>query len=84
MMFVWAAERFKINLVSFECEAIGKVVEFIDKTSIFKEVILNLKIVAKDTEIERINSAIKSARKYSLIAESIKSDIKIEPEIKII
>ena len=52
MMFVWAAERFKINLVSFECEAIGKVVEFIDKTSIFKEIILKLKIVAKETTIE--------------------------------
>ena len=84
MMLVWATERFKINLVSFECEAIGKVVEFIDKTSIFKEIILKLRIVAKDTTIEKINSAIKSARKYSLIAESIKPDIKIEPEIKII
>ncbi len=84
MMFIWAVERSKIDLVSFECEAIGKVVEFIDKTSIFKEITLNLKIIAKGTTIKKINTAIKSARKYSLIAESIKSDIKIEPEIKII
>ena len=83
MMFIWATERFKINLVSFECYAIGKVAESIDKTSAFKEIVLKLKIEAKDTKIEKINSAIKSARKYSLIAESIKSDIKIEPEIKI-
>ena len=52
MMFIWATERFKIDLVSFECDAIGKVVEFIDKTSIFKEIILKLKIVSKDTTIE--------------------------------
>lgn len=84
MMFIWATERFKINLISFECDAIGKVAESIDKTSAFKEIILKLKIEAKDTKIEKINNAIKSARKYSLIAESIKPDIKIEPEIKII
>ncbi len=84
MMFIWAAERYKIDLVSFECEASGKVAEFIDKTSIFKEVVLKLKIIARNTTAEKINSVIKSARKYSLIAESIKAEITIEPEIKII
>ena len=84
MMFVWATERFKIDLVSFECEALGKVTEFMDKTSIFNEIILKLNIVARNTTPEKINSVIKSARKYSLIAESIKAEVKIEPEIKII
>jgi len=84
MMFIWATERFKIDLVSFECEATGKVTEFMDKTSIFKEITLKLEIVARNTTPEKINSAIKSARKYSLVAESIKGEIKMEPEIKII
>jgi organic hydroperoxide reductase OsmC/OhrA len=84
MMFIWATERFKIDLVSFQCEASGKVTEFMDRTSIFKEVVLKLKIVARNTTAEKINNVIKSARKYSLIAESIKAEIKIEPEIKII
>jgi len=84
MMFIWATERFKIDLVSFECKANGKVTEFMDKTSIFKEIFLKLKIVARNTTPEKINSAIKSARKYSLVAESIKAEVKIEPEIKII
>ena len=84
MMFIWAAERFKIDLVSFECEAIGKVVEFMDKTSTFKEIVLKLKIVARNTTPEKINSVIRSARKYSLVAESIKAEVKIEPEIKIV
>lgn len=84
MMFIWATERFKIDLVSFECETIGKVTESMDKTSIFKEILLKLKIVARNTTHEKINSAIKSARKYSLVAESIKAEIKVEREIKII
>lgn len=84
MMFIWAAEKFKIDLVSFECEAAGKVTEFMDKTSIFKEVVLKLKIAAKNTTAEKINKIIKTARKYSLVAESIKAEVKIEPEIKII
>jgi organic hydroperoxide reductase OsmC/OhrA len=84
MMFIWATERFKIDLVLFECESIGKVTEFMDKTSIFKEIVLKLKIVARNTTPEKINSVIKSARKYSLVAESIKAEVKIEPEIKII
>ena len=84
MMFIWATERFKIDLATLDCEATGKVTEFMDKTSIFKEVVLKLKIVARNTTPEKINNAIKSARKYSLVAESIKAEIKIEPEIKII
>jgi organic hydroperoxide reductase OsmC/OhrA len=84
MMFIWATERFKIDLVSFECEAVGKVTEFMDKTSIFNEIVLKLKIVARNTTTEKINSVIKSARKYSLVAESVKAEIKIEPDIRII
>jgi organic hydroperoxide reductase OsmC/OhrA len=84
MMFIWATERFKIDLVSFECAAIGKVTEFMDKTSIFNEIVLKLRIVAKNTTPEKINSVIKSARKYSLVAESIKAEVKIEPEIIIV
>ena len=40
MMVIWAMERFKIELVSFECEAEGEVEEFIDRTSWFKRVTL--------------------------------------------
>ena len=83
MMFVWACERFKIDLVSVTIEAAGKVVENIDKTSIFTEILLKIRIKAKNTTEERIKSAIRSAKKYSLVAESIKAELKIEPEIEI-
>ena len=36
MMVIWAMERFKIDLVSFECEALGEVEEFMDRTSCSK------------------------------------------------
>ncbi|MCL5772355.1 MAG: OsmC family protein [Actinobacteria bacterium] len=83
MMFIWACERFKIKLVSLKIEASGKVLENMDKTSIFSEILLKIKITAKDTTEVKINSALKSARKYSLVAESIKAELKIESEIKI-
>ena len=84
MMFIWACERFKISLVSLKIYAEGKVVENMDKTSIFGEILLKVKITAKDTTEVKIKSALKSARKYSLVAESIKAEIKIEPEIEIL
>lgn len=84
MMFLWACERFKINLVSLKIDAAGKVIENIDRTSEFSEILLKIKITAKDASEDRIKSAIKSARKYSLIAESIRAEIRIEPEIEIL
>ena len=49
MMVVWVAERFKMDLVSFECEAVGEVEEFIDRTSWFKKVTLYPKLVEVDS-----------------------------------
>lgn len=40
MMVVWATERFKLGLVSLECDAEGEVEEFLDRTSWFKKVTL--------------------------------------------
>jgi organic hydroperoxide reductase OsmC/OhrA len=84
MMFIWACERFKVDLVSYSCEAIGKVVEFIDKTSVFSEVLLKPKVVVRNTIKEKVENLLKSARKFSLIAESIKAEFRVEPEIQIV
>jgi organic hydroperoxide reductase OsmC/OhrA len=84
MMFIWACERFKVDLVSYSCEAIGKVVEFIDKTSIFREVLLRPTIVVKNTTKEKVENLLKAARKFSLVAESIKADFKMEPQVRIL
>ena len=82
MMFIWATERLKIQLVSYECEAEGQVVDLLDRTSKFERTILRPKIKVKATSAERVQKALDWARKYSLIANSIKPPVLIEPTIE--
>jgi organic hydroperoxide reductase OsmC/OhrA len=90
MMFLWSCERLKINLLSYECRAEGTKLIALDHTEIFTRVCLYPEIrVETGTEspamIEaRIQKALKSAQKYSLVANSIKSDLVIEPAIQMI
>jgi len=84
MMVLWAVERFKLKLVSLECTAEGEVEEHIDKTSWFKKVVLHTRIRVRGSSEEVVKRALQMAKKYSTIAESVKSDIIIEPEIEII
>ena len=44
-MVVWAAERFKLDLISLEMDAEGEVEEFLDRTSWFKQVTIRPRIV---------------------------------------
>ncbi len=37
MMFIWAAERFKLDLISYECRAEGTKLIELDRTEIFTE-----------------------------------------------
>jgi organic hydroperoxide reductase OsmC/OhrA len=82
MMFIWATERLKIQLVSYECEAEGRVVDLLDRTSTFEQTVLKPKIKIKGDSISRIEKALDWARKYSLIANSINTPITIEPQIE--
>jgi len=84
MMVIWAVERFKLDLVSFECTAVGEVEAFIDKTSWFKKVVMRPHIKIRGSSEGVVKRALQMARKYSTIAESLKSEIVIEPEIEII
>jgi organic hydroperoxide reductase OsmC/OhrA len=89
MMFIWAAERFKIKLLSYECRTEGTKVVALDRTEIFARLHFRPVIhVAADGDkpevVEtRVRRALQSARKYSLVANSVKSEIVIEPEIVI-
>jgi organic hydroperoxide reductase OsmC/OhrA len=90
MMFIWATERFKLDLVSYECAAEGTKRIELDRTEIFTRVVLRPRIVvrAETAEIEgarkRVQRALDSAVKYSLVANSMKSEIAVEPEIEIL
>jgi organic hydroperoxide reductase OsmC/OhrA len=65
MMFIWACERFKIDLVSYECEAEGFKQVRLDQTEEFSQVILRPHIVARGSDESRVRRAVQSARKYS-------------------
>ena len=89
MMVLWAAERYKLKLLSYVCRAEGiKVIE-LDRTETFTHLRLWPVIqVSADGEDPakvrgRTERALKSAQKYSLVANSIKSEITIEPKIEI-
>ncbi|MCL5773079.1 MAG: OsmC family protein [Firmicutes bacterium] len=81
LVFLWTAERFKISLISYECEAEGITKDLVDKTSIFEKIILKPKITVRSSSESEVKRAIKSAEKYSLIIQSIKSELILEPEI---
>jgi organic hydroperoxide reductase OsmC/OhrA len=90
MMFIWSAERFKLDLVSYECFGEGTKLIRLDRTEIFSQVVLQPRIVVRsepndtDAILKRLQRAMDSAVKYSLVANSIKSNLVIEPEIEIV
>jgi organic hydroperoxide reductase OsmC/OhrA len=84
LMFIWSVERLKIDLVSYTCEAEGHVEDFLDRTSAFDKLTLRPKIVARGCSEDRIRRALELAEKYSLIWQSIKSKITVEPELKLV
>jgi uncharacterized OsmC-like protein len=90
MMFIWSAERFKLDLVSYQCRAEGTKRIELDRTEIFACVALEPRIVVRagpaETEStrKRVHRALESSVKYSLVANSIKSEIAVEPRIEII
>jgi organic hydroperoxide reductase OsmC/OhrA len=81
MMFLWTTEKYKIDLVSYESEAEGFVEDLIDRTSIFSKIILRPKINARNCNEKKVTKALNSALKYSLVAQSIKTKVIVEPQI---
>ena len=90
MMFVWAAERFRLKLVSYECRAEGTKRIELDRTETFThirlwpEIRVNAGRESPDVVEARTRRALSAAQKYSLVANSVKSEISIQPTIRII
>jgi organic hydroperoxide reductase OsmC/OhrA len=87
LMFIWAAERFRLDLASYECRAEGTKLIELDRTETFTTVVLRPRIAVRagneprEALEKRIRRALESAQKYSLVANSIKSQVIVEPEI---
>lgn len=90
MMFIWATERFKLDLASYECRAEGTKLIELDRTEIFTHVrlwpIITIRTGDEDpARLEkRILRALQAAQKYSLVANSLKSEVIIDPEIRLL
>ena len=90
MMFIWAAKRFKLNLLSYECRAEGTKLIELDRTEIFTHVRLWPVIQVSAGEEDpaaverRVRRALQGAQKYSLVANSIKSEIEFESTIAVL
>ena len=84
LMFIWSVEKMKIDLVSYECVAEGSVEDLLDRTSVFKKMVLRPKIEVHNCTEDKVKRALKLAEKFSLIAQSIKAELVIEPKIHII
>jgi organic hydroperoxide reductase OsmC/OhrA len=90
MMFIWATERFKLDLQSYECRAEGKKLIELDRTERFTDLELKPQIVvrangeAEERVRRRVARALEAARKYSLVANSVKSNVVIEPTVEVV
>jgi len=90
MMFIWATERFQLNLLSYECRAEGTKLIELDRTEIFTHLrfwpIIRIAAGAESPSVieSRARRALQSAQKYSLVANSVKSELIIEPCFEIV
>jgi organic hydroperoxide reductase OsmC/OhrA len=90
MMFIWAAERFKLKLLSYDCRAEGTKLIELDRTELFTRLrfwpVIRLSAGEETADVIRARTqrALQAARKYSLVANSVKSEIVIEPSIEIV
>jgi organic hydroperoxide reductase OsmC/OhrA len=89
LMFIWAAERFKLKLKGYECRTEGTKLIELDRTESFTRLHFRplIRVAAGDEApavVEaRTRKALAAAQKYSLVANSVKSEIVVEPEIAI-
>jgi organic hydroperoxide reductase OsmC/OhrA len=90
MMFIWAAERFRLDLQSYDCRAEGTKLIELDRTETFTHLRLwpRIRIRAGAEEPAMVEArairALRSAQKYSLVANSVRSEILIEPTIEVV
>ena len=90
MMFLWAAERYKLKLLSYECRTEGTKLIELDRTETFTHLCLFpvIRVAAGDEDPKvveaRTQKAIQAAQKYSLVANSVKSEVIIKAQIEIV
>lgn len=90
LMFIWAAERFRLDLRAYDCRAEGTKLIELDRTETFTRVQLWPRILVgtgreSPAAVEaRTRRALQSALKYSLVANSVRSEVVVEPVVELV
>lgn len=90
LMFIWATKRFKLKLLAYDCRTEGTKLIELDRTEIFKclkfHPVIRVSAAGEPHAIvkARVRKALLAAQKYSLVANSLKSEIVVEPEITVV
>lgn len=88
MMFLWACERFRLKLLSYDCRAEGTKLIELDRTETFTTVrlmpVIRIGLCGEPlaTVSARAQKALAAAQKYSLVANSVKSEVVIEADFR--
>src|SRR6266511_1009311 len=81
--FLAIAENSKLEFVSFSADAKGKLEKLEGRGFIMTEVVLHPKLlISHARDAERAGRILEKAEKNCLISNSIKTETKLEPEIK--
>jgi len=83
MTFISMSEKMRFEFVSYECDAVGHL-EKVDGDFMFTKIILRPKIEVRDEgDVKKVERAIELTDRNCLIANSMKSEIVIEPDIRV-
>ncbi len=83
LTFLAFVEKMRIELVSYDCDAVGHL-EQADKGHIISKIELRPKIVVKSEEdAKNTEKAIELSKKYCFIEKSIKTEVELVPEITV-
>jgi organic hydroperoxide reductase OsmC/OhrA len=81
MTFLKVATRARLNLLQYECEAIGETESEIGNMYHFSKITLRPKIVVKDSSEEKVLRLVKIAEKNCIVSNSVKCTVEVQPEI---
>jgi organic hydroperoxide reductase OsmC/OhrA len=87
LMFIWAAERFRLTLLSYECRVDGTKLIELDRTELITRLHFRpvVRVAANGEAPDRVEArtrrALEAAQKYSLVANSVKSEIVMDPRV---
>lgn len=89
LMFLWSAERLRLTLLGYECAGEGTKRVDLDRTEAFTRVTLRprVRLAAGGEPVAAVEArarrAFQSAQKYSLVANSVRCAVVVEPEIAV-